>query len=46
MYNRFVNHAALDVLTLNNDVKRHLSRNRRNPLRLRVFLVAADLPFV
>jgi transposase len=44
-YHRFVNHAPLDVSTLNNDVRCHLSQIRCDPARLRAFLAAADLPF-
>lgn len=44
-YNRFVNHAPIDVLSLDHDVQRHLRRIRKDPLRLRSFLAAADLPF-
>ncbi len=44
-YHRFVNHAPHDVLTLNEDVTRHLEHIRRTPARLRAFLAAADLPF-
>jgi transposase len=44
-YNRFVNQAPLDVLSLNGDLQRHLKLIRRNPARLRSFLAAADLPF-
>lgn len=44
-YHRFVNHAPLDISTLNNAVKRHLRCIRRKLDRLQTFLVACDLPF-
>ena len=44
-YHRFVNHAPLDIGTLNKDVKRHLHCIRRKPDRLHAFLAACNLPF-